>query len=82
MVPPHRDLFFTLVNQAEILECKLWVKDFNLLSVKFSAPTFSLPDLHRRHLREIMPVKTQSHEELLSIVGRIGTLLIGVHRGS
>jgi hypothetical protein len=54
LVLPHRDLISTQVSRLDSTECKLWVKDFNLPSDKFSAPTSRLLALHRHHLKETM----------------------------
>jgi hypothetical protein len=51
LVHHHKDLFSDLVSRVDNPECKLQVRDFNLLSDRFSAPTSNLLALHHRHLK-------------------------------
>jgi hypothetical protein len=51
LVHHHKDLFFDLLSRVDSQECKLQVKDFKLLSDRFSAPTSNLLALHCRHQR-------------------------------
>jgi hypothetical protein len=70
-----KDMSFILVSSKG---CKLQRRDFNLLSVRFRAPTSRLLALHRRHHKE-----TTTHRILVLwdhaiVVVRLGTMLIGV----
>jgi hypothetical protein len=70
-----KDLSFILVNSKG---CKLQRRDSRLRSDKFSASTFSLLALHRRHYKG-----TTMHIILMlwdhaTVVVRLGTMLIGV----
>jgi hypothetical protein len=51
LVHHHKDLFSNLVSRVDSPECKLQVRDFNLLSDRFSAPTSNLLALHHLHLK-------------------------------
>jgi hypothetical protein len=51
LVHHHKDLFSDLVSRVDIPKCKLQVRDFKLLSDRFSAPTSNLLALHHRHLK-------------------------------
>jgi hypothetical protein len=78
LVHHHKDLFSDLVNRVDSPMCKLWVRDFKLLSDKFSAPTSNLLALHHRHLKG-----TAMHRILVlwdhAIVAiRVGTTLIHI----
>jgi hypothetical protein len=59
-------------------ECKLWVKDFILLNVRFNAPTSRLLALHSRHHKEIVMHRTLVLWDCATVVVRLGTMLIGV----
>jgi hypothetical protein len=78
LVHHHKDLFSDLVSRVDSPECKLQVRDFKLLSDRFSAPTSNLLALHHRHLKGIA-----MHRILVlwdHVIGavRVGTTLIGV----
>jgi hypothetical protein len=80
LVHYHKDLFSNLVSRVDSQECKLQVKDFKLLSDRFSAPTSNLLALHRRHHHRR---GTIMHKILVlwghaTVVIRVGTTLIGV----
>jgi hypothetical protein len=51
LVHHHKDLFSDLVSRVDSPECKLQVRDFKLLSDRFSAPTSNLLALHHRNLK-------------------------------
>jgi hypothetical protein len=77
----HKDLIFTQVSRLDSLECVLWVKDFNLPSDRFNAPTFKLLALHHHHHhKEIVMHKILVLWDLATVVVRLGTILIGVPR--
>jgi hypothetical protein len=83
LVLPRRDLISDQVSRLDSTECKLWVKDFKLPSDKFNAPTSRLLALHHHHLRETMLDRVPQHgDPVLTIMGRMGISLIGVHRSS
>jgi hypothetical protein len=52
LVLPCKDLISAQVSRLDSPECKLWVKDFNLPSDRFNAPTSRLLALHSRHHKE------------------------------
>jgi hypothetical protein len=80
LVHYHKDLFSDLVSRVDSQECKLQVKDFKLLSDRFSAPTSNLLDLHRRchHRRGTIMHKILVLRGHATVVIRVGTTLIGV----
>jgi hypothetical protein len=82
LVHHHKDLFFDLVSRVDNPECKLQVRDFKLLSDRFSAPTSNLLALHCHHLRETTLDRVPWHVDSISTVGRMGISLTGVHRSS
>jgi hypothetical protein len=51
LVHHHKDLCSILGSRVDSQECKLQVKDFKLLSDRFSVPTSNLLTLHCRHRR-------------------------------
>jgi hypothetical protein len=51
LVHHHTDLFSYVVSRVDNPECKLQVRDFNLLSNRFIAPTSNLLALLYRHLK-------------------------------
>jgi hypothetical protein len=78
LVHHHKDLFSDLVSRLDSQECKLQVKDFKLLSDKFSAPTFNLLTLHPCHHRGTIMHKILVLWDRATTVVRVGTMLIGV----
>jgi hypothetical protein len=80
LVHHHKDLLSDLVSRVDSQECKLQVKDFNLLSDRFSAPTCNLLALHRRHRRETIMHKILVLWDRATVVVRVGTTPIGVQR--
>jgi hypothetical protein len=78
LVHHHKDLFSDLCSRVDSQECKLQVKDFKLLSDRFSAPISNLLALHRRHLRETIMHKILVLWDRAIVVVRVGTTLIGV----
>jgi hypothetical protein len=73
-----KDLFSDLVSRVDSQECKLQVKDFKLLSDRFSAPTSNLLALHHRHHRGTIMQKILVLWDGATVVVRVGTTLIGV----
>jgi hypothetical protein len=78
LVHHHKDLFFDLVSRVDNQECKLQVKDFKLLSNRFSAPTSNLLALHHHHRRGTIMHKVLVLWDRATVVVRVGTTLIGV----
>jgi hypothetical protein len=78
LVHLHKDMFFDLVSRVDSTECKLQVRDFKLLSDRFSAPTSNLLALHHRHLKGIAMHKILVLWDHAIVVVRVGTTLIGV----
>jgi hypothetical protein len=78
LVDHHRDLCSVLGSRVDSQECKLQVKDFKLLSDRFSAPTSNLLALHRRHRRGTIMHKIHVLWDRATVVVRVGTTLIGV----
>jgi hypothetical protein len=78
LVHHHKDLFSDLGNKVDSQECKLQVKDFKLLSDRFSTPISNLPTLHRHHRRGIIMHKIPVLWDHATVVVRVGTTLIGV----
>jgi hypothetical protein len=78
LVHHHKDLFSDLVSRVDSQECKLQVKDFKLLSERFSAPTSNLLALHHRHRKgTTMHIILVLWDHAIVTV-RVGTTLIGV----
>jgi hypothetical protein len=78
MVLPLKDPSSILVSRSDSQECKLVVKDFNVPSDRFSAPTSILLALHHRHHKG-----TTMHIILVlwdraAFVVKLGTMLVGV----
>jgi hypothetical protein len=69
---------FILGSRVDSQECKLQVKDFKLLSDKFSAPTSNLLALHCHHSRGTIMHKILVLWDCAIVVVRVGTTLIGV----
>jgi hypothetical protein len=78
LVHHHEDLCSVLCSRVDSQECKLWAKDFKRLSYRFNAPTSNLLDLHCRCRRGTIMHKTLVLWDRVSIVVRVGTMLIGV----
>jgi hypothetical protein len=78
LVHHHKDLFFDLCSRVDNQECKLQVKDFKLLSNRFSAPISNLLALHRCHRRGTIMHKILVLWNRATVVVRVGTTLIGV----
>jgi hypothetical protein len=78
LVRHHKDLFSNLVSRVDSPECKLQVRDFKLLSDRFSAPTSNLLALHRRHLKGTTMHRIVVLWDLAIVTVRVGTTLIGV----
>jgi hypothetical protein len=78
LIHHHKDLFSDLVSRVDNQECKLQVKDFKLLSDRFSAPTSNLLTLHRRHRRGTVVHKILVLWDCAIVVVRVGSTLIGV----
>jgi hypothetical protein len=78
LVQHHEDLCFVPCSRVDSQECKLRAKDVKLLSDRFSALTSNLLDLHRRHHRGTIIHKTLVLWDHVSVVVRVGTMLIGV----
>jgi hypothetical protein len=78
LVHHPKDLCSILGSRVDSKECKLQVKDFNLLSDRFSAPTSNLLALHHRHRRGTIIHKIQVLWDRAIVVVRVGTILIGV----
>jgi hypothetical protein len=78
LVHHHKDLFSDLVSRVDSSECKLQVRDFKLLSNRFSAPTSNLLALHRRHLKGTAMHRTLVLWDHAIVVVRVGSMQIGV----
>jgi hypothetical protein len=78
LVHHHKNLFSDLVSRLDIQECKLQVKDFKLLSDRFSAPTSNLLALHRRHHKGTTMHRILVLWDHAIVAVRVGTTLIGV----
>jgi hypothetical protein len=78
LVHHHKDLCSVLGSRVDSQECKLQVKDFKLLSNRFSAPTSNLLALHRHHRRGTIMHKILVLWDRATVVVRVGTTLIGV----
>jgi hypothetical protein len=78
LVHHHKDLFSDLVSRVDSQECKLQVKDFKLLSDRFSAPTSNLLTLHRHHRIGTIMHKILVLWDCATVVVRVGITLIGV----
>jgi hypothetical protein len=75
MVLLLKDMSFILVSAKG---CKLQCRDSRLLSDRFSAPTFSLLTLHRRHHKGTTMHIILVFWDHVIVVVRLGTMLIGV----
>jgi hypothetical protein len=78
LVLPCRDLISAQVSRLDSRECKLSVKDFNLLSGGFNAPTSRLLALHSSHRKEIGKYRILVLWDRATFVVRLGIILIGV----
>jgi hypothetical protein len=78
LVHHHEDMCSVLCSRVHNQECKLRAKDFKRLNDRFSAPTSNLLVLHRRHRRGAIMHKTLVLWDRVSVVVRVGTMLIGV----
>jgi hypothetical protein len=78
LVHHHKDLFSDLVSRVDSPACKLQVRDFKLLSDRFSAPTSNLLVLHCHHLKGIAMHKILVLWDHAIVAVRVGTTLIGV----
>jgi hypothetical protein len=78
LVHHHKDMCSVLGSRVDSQECKLQVKDFKLLSDRFSSPTSNLLTLHRRHRRGTIMHKILVLWDRATVVVRVGTMLIGV----
>jgi hypothetical protein len=65
LVLHHKDMFSVLVNRVDNQEYKLQIKDFRLLSDRFSVLTFSLLILHCHRLKETMLDRIPYLEDLV-----------------
>jgi hypothetical protein len=78
LVHHHKDVFSDLVSRADSLECKLQVRDFNLLNNRFSTPISTLLALHCRHLKGTTMRRILVLWDHAIVVMKVGTTLIGV----
>jgi hypothetical protein len=78
LVLPCRDLTSAQVCRFDSPECKLWVKDFRLRSVRFNALVFSRLALHRCHRKGIVTHKILMLWDRATVVVKLGTMIIGV----
>jgi hypothetical protein len=78
LVHHHKDPCSVLGSRVDSQECKLQVKNFKLLSDRFSAPTSNLLALHRRHRSGTIMHKILVLWDRATVVVRVGTTLIGV----
>jgi hypothetical protein len=78
LIHHHEDMYSVLCSRVDSQECKLRAKDFKRLSDRFSVPTSNLLDLHHRHYRGTIIHKTLVLWDHVSVVVRVGTMLIGV----
>jgi hypothetical protein len=78
LVHHHKDLFFDLCSRVDSQECKLQIKNFKLLSDRFSAPTSNLLALYCRHHRGTIMHKILVLWDRAIVMVRVGTTLIGV----
>jgi hypothetical protein len=74
----HRDLISAQVSRSDTLECKLWVKDFNLPSDRFNAQTSRLLALHSRHHKETGMHRILVLWDRATVVVRLDTMPISV----
>jgi hypothetical protein len=77
LVLPRKDLISAQFSRWDSPECKLWVKDFKLLSDRFNAPTSRLLAVHRRHLKGTTIHRILVLWDHAIAVVRMGTTLIG-----
>jgi hypothetical protein len=80
LVHRHEDLCSVLCSRVHSQECKLRAKDFKRRNDRFNAPTSSLLIPHCRHHRGAIMRKTLVLWDHVSVVVRVGTMLIGVQR--
>jgi hypothetical protein len=73
-------MFSDLVSRVDSPECKLQVRDFKLLSDRFSAPTSNLLALHCHHLKGTTMHKILVLWDHAIVAFRVGTMLIAVQR--
>jgi hypothetical protein len=78
LVHHHKALCSVLGSRVDSQECKLQVKDFKLLSDRFSAPTSNLLALHRCHRRGTIMHKILVLWDRAIVVVRVDITLIGV----
>jgi hypothetical protein len=78
LVLPRRDLIFAQVSRLDSLECKLWVKDARLRSVRFNALIFTLLAQYHCHHKETVMHKILVLWDRDTVVVRLDTMLIGV----
>jgi hypothetical protein len=78
LILPRRDLISTQVSRLDSPECKLWVKDFNLSSDRYNAPTSRLLALHHRHHKETVMHKILVLWDHATAVVRLGPMLTSV----
>jgi hypothetical protein len=78
MVLPHKDMSFVLVSRSDNPECKMVVKDFKLLSERFSASTSRLLTLHHCHRKGITMHRILVLWDHAIVVVRVGTMLTSV----
>jgi hypothetical protein len=78
MVLPHKDMSSVLVSRSDNPECKMVVKDFKLLSERFSASTSRLLTLHRCHHKGITMHRILVLWDHAIVVVRVGTMLTSV----
>jgi NAD-dependent oxidoreductase involved in siderophore biosynthesis len=76
LVLPRMDLIFTEVSRLDSLECKLWVMDARLHSVRLNALIFSLLALQHRHHKETVMHRILVLWDRAIVVVRLGTMLI------
>jgi hypothetical protein len=68
----------TQVSRLDSPECKLWIKDSRLRSVKFNTLVFNFLALHYRRHKEIVMHIILVLWDRATVVVRLGTMLIGV----
>jgi hypothetical protein len=78
LVHHHEDLCSVRCSRVHSQECKPRAKDFKCLNDRFSAPTSNLLVPHRRQRRGALMRKTLVLWDHVSVVVRVGTMLIGV----
>jgi hypothetical protein len=78
LVHHHKDMFSDLVSRVDSPKCMLQVRDYKLLSDRFSTPTSNLLTLHCRHLKGIAMHRILVLWDHAIVAVRVGTALIGV----